>query len=179
MGWAFSEIHGWHERGRNIEVPIGHDERNIFYTLIYRRDGTATVFITLSQTRSQVQAMYDDAIFIVSGITETSTRPADIGLNPRSMIGVKPNGNIILMAVDSGISGNNPQLSSVENERNLRSAISVREGVRILTAMGAVHTLNLDGGSSTQMWYDGQIWTQPWLNSRFADVGSVLVIYDR
>lgn len=60
----------------------------------------------------------------------------------RSAIAVDQQGKILLVAVHNRIGGNGPTL---------------REFAQILQKMGAVSALNLDGGSSTQMYLGGDI----------------------
>jgi exopolysaccharide biosynthesis protein len=58
--------------------------------------------------------------------------------HPRSAIGIKPNGNVILLTVDG---------------RNENSAgLSLFELTKVMTWLGCTHAINLDGGGSTTLW---------------------------
>lgn len=58
--------------------------------------------------------------------------------HPRSAIGIKPNGNVILLTVDG---------------RNDNSAgVSIFELTKVMRWLGCTSALNLDGGGSTALW---------------------------
>ena len=72
------------------------------------------------------------------------------------MIGVRADGSIIFMSVDGS------------------NQINVTEGASILYDMGAINVLNLDGGGSTQFFYDGNMKI-----STTRPIGSVLKVHGR
>jgi len=85
----------------------------------------------------------------------------------RSMIGIKPDGTIIFMTVDAF---------------GVRTGVRFPEGVDIFDSMRGVNTsemniLNLDGGSSTQMFFNGRMVTTPQSGGNFAPVGSVFKVF--
>jgi len=180
IGWAYSEIHGMYEGdgrgGRpDRERPIARDDPgyHYFHTLFYYRDGTSEVIRTMSLTRAKVIEKSANAVFIVSG---TRGRIGDaITTAPRSMVGVKADGSVIFLTADSGRT--NP------NGTAIRSGIDVTQGANILEEMGAIEVLNLDGGGSTQFFYNDQMRTDP-MEIRngvldFRQIGSVLKVYDK
>ncbi|NJL52879.1 MAG: phosphodiester glycosidase family protein, partial [Hydrococcus sp. SU_1_0] len=65
-------------------------------------------------------------------------------LNARSAVGITQDGDLILAIV--------AQLS----EKPLNSGISIPQLGEIMTELGAVKAMNLDGGSSTSLYYEGQ-----------------------
>ncbi len=65
-------------------------------------------------------------------------------LNARSAVGITDNGDVILAMV------------SQQSEQPLNSGISLAEFANFLSSLGAVKAMNLDGGSSASMYYDGQ-----------------------
>jgi len=93
------------------------------------------------------------------------------------MIGVMADGVIILLAADAG--------RAHPTGQGHREGLRVREGEEILRSMGAINVLNLDGGGSTQFWYDGRMRTYRGDfdedNNRavYRVVGSVFLVYDR
>ena len=71
-----------------------------------------------------------------------------INRNPRTLAGSKPDGTILLVAVD----GRNPQISV---------GLSFHESSLLMKALGAKDALNLDGGGSTTMVINGNIVNHP------------------
>ena len=69
------------------------------------------------------------------------------GINPRSVIGQKKDGTIILLEIDGR------QLSS--------HGATIREVQRVMIQYGAVNAANLDGGSSSTIYYKGQLINSP------------------
>jgi len=178
IGWAYSEVHGKYEgdgingrpdRYRPVPRAIYGDGYNYFHSLFYYKDGSSEVIRTMALTRQQVLDKSANAVFIVSG---THNRTGDAtGTAPRSMIGVKEDGSIIFLAADSGQVNSSGQAE--------RDGIDVPQGASILREMGAVNVLNLDGGASTQFFYNGVMRTDPaWPGPAFRPVGSVLKVYD-
>ena len=70
-----------------------------------------------------------------------------INRNPRTLVGIKPNGNILLIAAN----GRSPQAIG----------LSFEESAKLMKALGAKDAMNLDGGGSTTMVIKGQMVTQP------------------
>ena len=66
-------------------------------------------------------------------------------LNARSAIGINDRGDVILVMVEQ------------KPDRPLSSGISLPELSRVMSDFGAVKAMNLDGGSSAALYYDGQI----------------------
>ena len=66
-------------------------------------------------------------------------------LNARSAIGITAAGDIILAVV------------AQQAEQPTNSGASLTELTNFLASMGAVKAMNLDGGSSTSLYYDGQV----------------------
>ena len=68
--------------------------------------------------------------------------------NPRTLAGVTPQGNLLLVAVD----GRQPDYSV---------GASFKESARIMRALRAEEAVNLDGGGSTTMTVEGQLVNRP------------------
>lgn len=79
-------------------------------------------------------------VLISNGVPGDATTLAS-GINPRTAIGQRSDGAVLLLVIDG------------------RQAISLgatyMDLVEIFLSYGAVNACNLDGGSSTLMWYDG------------------------
>lgn len=72
----------------------------------------------------------------------------DQGTAPRTMIGQKSNGSIVLVVLDSKLPGD-------------RIAASLKEAQEVMLTLGCVTATNLDGGKSTTMYYNGEVINNP------------------
>ncbi len=70
---------------------------------------------------------------------------ASESLNARSAVGISQDGDIILTMV------------AQQPEEPLNSGVSLPELTKIMSDLGAVKAMNLDGGSSASLYYDGQV----------------------
>ncbi len=84
------------------------------------------------------------------------------GRNPRTAIGIFPDGELLLMTVDG---------------RDLGKSIGfeLEELAEYFKELGAESALNLDGGGSTQMWLEGEIVNHP-SGTILRSIGNALVI---
>ena len=80
---------------------------------------------------------YQDGAKIRDAIGEES-------LNARSAVGITKYGDVILVMV------------AQQSEQPLNSGISLSELANVLADLGAIKAMNLDGGSSASLYYDGQ-----------------------
>ena len=80
---------------------------------------------------------YQDGAKIRDAIGEES-------LNARSAVGITKYGDVILVMV------------AQQSEQPLNSGISLSELANALADLGAIKAMNLDGGSSASLYYDGQ-----------------------
>ncbi|MBV7272989.1 phosphodiester glycosidase family protein [Clostridiaceae bacterium UIB06] len=71
----------------------------------------------------------------------------DEGLNPRTAIGQKADGTIIMLVIDG--------------RTGLKPGASLKEMQNILIQQGAYNASNLDGGSSSTMYLDGEVINNP------------------
>ncbi|AYD40946.1 exopolysaccharide biosynthesis protein [Clostridium fermenticellae] len=71
----------------------------------------------------------------------------DEGLNPRTAIGQKQDGTIIMLVIDG--------------RKGLKPGASIREVQNILIQQGAVNASSLDGGSSATMYFNGEVINDP------------------
>ena len=84
-------------------------------------------------------------ILIKDGVP-TNVSGFSLGLNPRTAIGQRADGTVLLLVVD----GRQPQSLGV----------TYQDLIDIMTEYGAVNACNLDGGSSSLMVYEGEIVTK-------------------
>lgn len=112
--------------------PIaGFDENGIMYVGYYTYEDALNIGI--------VDCVSFGPLLIMNG------QPMDVsasGLNPRTAIGQRSDGAVVMLVIDG------------------RSASSIgakyQDVVDILLGMGVVNAINLDGGSSTVMYYNGE-----------------------
>jgi len=195
VGWAYSREHGGLYENHvlmdtgNLDLVAQCDYDN-FHTLIYYeiygggfgsqiiRTASITGGGDPDRARDEfldiVQNPNRRAVFAISGkgIGEGIRHTRSI---QRSMIGVRADGVIILLATDAGRTHPTGQVSE--------GGLTVREGEEILRNMGAINVLNLDGGGSAQFWHDGRTRTYPgdlWEGRGvFRTIGSVFLVNDR
>jgi hypothetical protein len=82
---------------------------------------------------------------------------------PRSIVGVKANGNIMLVTIDGRAPGYSVGMTEVEE-------------ANFMIGQGAVYALNLDGGGSSTMWVKGLIKNRPSDGSERAVSSAILVL---
>ena len=84
----------------------------------------------------------DDHLLFLNGIKEDlDTTDFNRLRHPRTCLGIKPNGSVILLAIDG---------------RNDNSAgASLPELTKIMSWLGCTSAINFDGGGSTTLWING------------------------
>ncbi|PPA69687.1 phosphodiester glycosidase family protein [Jeotgalibacillus proteolyticus] len=85
--------------------------------------------------------------------------------HPRTIVGIKENGNLLFVTVD----GRNP-------ERSI--GLNFVESAQLLQALGAVDGINLDGGGSTSLVIDQQLVNSPSDESGERPIGDALIFSD-
>lgn len=93
-----------------------------------------------------VEALNFGPYLILNGTPCVVEGVGEMALNPRSAIGQRKDGAILLLAIE----GRHPT----------RMGASYEDIIEIMVEYGAVNAANLDGGSSTYMVYEGEIITQ-------------------
>lgn len=84
---------------------------------------------------------------IVNGKTTITKGDGGWGIAPRTAIGQRDNGQILLLVIDG---------------RNLNSfGATLKDAQDVLYQYGAVNAVNLDGGSSTTMYFNGKVINKP------------------
>jgi exopolysaccharide biosynthesis protein len=111
-------------------------------------------FLTLGNyTIDQISKMkIKDAVsfgpyLIVNNKPTTIIGDGGWGLNPRTVIGQKKDGTVLMLIVDGR------QISSV--------GATIKEIQNIMISYGAINAANLDGGSSTVMYYNDKLVNKP------------------
>lgn len=109
---------------------VGFDSEHILHT---GKFNAATV------KEKQIQSgVCFGPVLIANGVPKEQTNS---GLNPRTAIGQRSDGAILMLVIEGR------SVSSL--------GATFQDLVEIFLSYGAVNACNLDGGSSTMMWYDG------------------------
>lgn len=90
------------------------------------------------------QAIAFGPALIVNGKLQSGL---DAGPNPRTAIGQKQDGTILLLVIDG--------------RQGLKLGASLQDVQQIMHQFGAWNATNLDGGSSSTMYYDGEVISNP------------------
>ncbi|AGK96703.1 phosphodiester glycosidase family protein [Clostridium pasteurianum] len=88
---------------------------------------------------------------IVNGTIQTRDsqgRPIDSqGANPRTAIGQRADGSILLLAIDG--------------RQGLQMGATIGDVQKVMKDQGAINAVNLDGGASTTLYYNGSVQNNP------------------
>jgi len=118
-------------------------------TIAFNQNGTLIVGKhTLNDLLSQgvQEALSFNKTLIINGVGQVKGDGGD-GMSPRTAIGQKQNGHILLVVIDGRSGG--------------KLGASFKEVQDLLLQEGAWNAANLDGGSSTTMYYDGGLINNP------------------
>lgn len=86
-------------------------------------------------------------VLIVNGNKQINSRNDSQGLNPRTAIAQKKDGTILFLVIDG--------------RQGFKLGASLLEVQNLLYNFGAVNAIELDGGSSTTMYYNGDVINNP------------------
>ena len=87
-----------------------------------------------------------DPVLIING-NEVGEDSLEGGVNPRTAIGQRDDGAIVMVCVDGR------QAYSI--------GVSQKDVADFMLSYGVINAINMDGGSSTCMYYDGEVATTP------------------
>lgn len=122
----------------NLSASFGIDENGTMYVGEY----TSNELINMGVK----EGVSFSPTLVINGkpyISETTL----YGINPRTAIGQKADGSIILLVIDG--------------RQGLKLGASLLELQEIIIKLGAVNAISLDGGGSTAMYYEGDIINNP------------------
>lgn len=110
-------------------------------------DGDNKLIVGLMTAKQAIEKNIRDAVsfgpvFIVNG-KRTEVQGSGGGLNPRTCIGQRKDGAVLLLVIDGR------QADSL--------GATYEDCINIMEEYGAVNAANLDGGSSTIMYYNGEV----------------------
>ena len=116
----------------NHNIVVGFTEDNILVVGKYGRDDVARLHIR--------DALSFGPALVVNG-NPAVVNGASSGLNPRTAIGQRADGAVLLLVIDGR------QISSL--------GATYADCINVMLEFGAVNAVNLDGGSSSLMYYNG------------------------
>ncbi|MEA4827942.1 MAG: phosphodiester glycosidase family protein [Clostridium sp.] len=99
---------------------------------------------------------------IVNGEKTITSGDGGWGTAPRTAIGQRKDGSILFLVVDGKYIG--------------RLAVTLRELQDILYEYGAYNAINLDGGSSSTMYYNGEVISNPYKSSGERPIHSIFYV---
>lgn len=108
------------------------------------------------------EALSFNKTLIINGKPQIHDSDARDGIDPRTAIGQKKDGTVMLLVID-GRSG-------------YKQGATLREVQDLLLSRGAWNAANLDGGSSTTMYYDGALVNTPCDNDGERTVASTVYV---
>lgn len=127
----------WGEMDKHHRCVIGFDKDNILHV------GNFSGAEALEKNIVSAVSFAPGPILVVNGKPMNEKEDLGGGLNPRTAIGQRSDGAILLLVVDG---------------RQVQSLGATYDDlVDIMMAHGAVNAANLDGGSSTRMMYNGEV----------------------
>lgn len=105
---------------------------------------------TLDQLKEKdvTEALSFGPTLVVNGKAASLKGVSDGGMAPRTLIGQRKHGEIVLVVLDSKLPGG-------------RIAATYEEAQEVMLQLGCITATNLDGGKSTTMYYDGEVINNP------------------
>ena len=122
---------------------IGFDENDILH--VGRMTGMEALNLHIRDAVSFVTHDGLASALIING--EVQTKNLVSGVNPRTAIGQRADGAVLMLVIDGR------QLSS--------AGATYDDLIEVMLQFGAVNAMNLDGGSSTVMYLNGELVNQP------------------
>ncbi len=158
------DYYGFRDTGIVIRNGVVYRDEGVREGLVFYTDGRVAVYDETQTTAAQLLAGGAwNTLSFGPAIVENGTAVAGIdqveidtnignhsiqGEQPRTAIGVTADGHLLIVVVD----GRDPGYS--------RGA-TLPELAEILVSLGATTAYNLDGGGSSEMWFNGEVVNQP------------------
>ncbi len=151
-GGAFEDDNGTGGGGTPVGVVYSEGEmlwsrtHNYYNTLVgFDKDDKLIVATGLSAKQTTELNLRDAVTFgpalVVNG-EGVVTKGSSSGLNPRTAIGQRADGAVLMLVIDGR------QVNSL--------GASMSDLINVMLEFGAVNAANLDGGSSTKLYYNGE-----------------------
>lgn len=120
-------------------------------TCVFGLDDNGKMFVGPASVNDLLEKNIKNAIsfmpsLIINGKPHISENNLG-GLNPRTAVGQREDGSIILLAIDG--------------RQGLKLGATIKDVQTVMLSLGAVNAMCLDGGGSTTMYYNGEIINNP------------------
>ncbi|PZU46605.1 MAG: exopolysaccharide biosynthesis protein [Microbacterium sp.] len=158
------DYYGFRDSGIVIRNGVVYRDAGTREGLVFYRDGTVAVYDETETTAAELVAdgawntlSFGPAIVedgsVVAGIddveVDTNVGNHSIqGEQPRTAIGVVSDNHLVIVVVD----GRSPGYSA---------GVTMTGLAEIMVSLGATTAYNLDGGGSSEMWFNGEVVNQP------------------
>lgn len=158
------DYYGFRDSGIVIRNGVVYRDQGAREGLVFFQDGTAAVYDETQTTAEELvaegawntlsfgPAVVEDGA-VVDGIDEVEIdtnfgNHSIQGEQPRTAIGIIDENHLVVVVVD----GRDPGYSR---------GVTMTELGDIMVSLGATTAYNLDGGGSSEMWFDGEVVNQP------------------
>jgi len=158
------DYYGFRDSGIVIRNGVVYRDDRAREGLVFYKDGTVAIYDETQTTAAELvadgawntlsfgPAIVDDGA-VIDGIDDveidTNIGNHSIqGEQPRTAIGVTADGHILIVVVD----GRDPGYSR---------GVTLTELADIMISLGATTAYNLDGGGSSELWFNGEVVNQP------------------
>ncbi|GAA3656628.1 phosphodiester glycosidase family protein [Microbacterium marinilacus] len=158
------DYYGFRDTGIEIRNGVAYRDEGAREGLALYRDGTARVY---DETATTAQELVDAGVWntlsfgpallsdgaVIDGIDEVEVdtnfgNHSIQGEQPRTAIGVVDSSHLLFVVVDG-------------RDRGYSRGATLPELAEILRDLGAQTAYNLDGGGSSEMWFDGEVVNRP------------------
>lgn len=158
------DYYGFRDSGIVIRNGVVYRDQGAREGLVFYEDGTVAVYDETQTTAAELladgawntlsfgPAVVEDGV-AVDGIDEVEIdtnfgNHSIQGEQPRTAIGVVDENHLVIVVVDGRDTG-------------YSRGVTMTELARIMVSLGATTAYNLDGGGSSEMWFDGEVVNQP------------------
>ncbi|CAI9390447.1 hypothetical protein MICABA_01462 [Microbacterium sp. T2.11-28] len=158
------DYYGFRDSGIVIRNGVVYRDQGAREGLVFYEDGTVAVYDETETTAAELladgawntlsfgPAVVEDGV-AVDGIDEVEIdtnfgNHSIQGEQPRTAIGVVDENHLVIVVVDGRDTG-------------YSRGVTMTELARIMVSLGATTAYNLDGGGSSEMWFDGEVVNQP------------------
>lgn len=158
------DYYGFRDSGIVIRNGVAYRDVPAREGLVFYEDGTAAVYDETQTSAAELLAdgawntvSFGPAVVIdgapVAGIDDVEVdtnfgNHSIQGEQPRTAIGIIDDNHIVIVVVDGRATG-------------YSRGVTMTELADIMVSLGATTAYNLDGGGSSEMWFDGEVVNQP------------------
>ncbi len=158
------DYYGFRDSGIVIRNGVVYRDEGAREGLVFSRDGSVEVYDETETSADELLATgawntlsFGPAVVqegqVVAGIDDVEIdtnfgNHSIQGTQPRTAIGVIDDNHLVIVVVDG-------------RETGYSRGVTMTELAEIMVSLGATTAYNLDGGGSSEMWFDGEVVNQP------------------